>query len=255
MHEFIIIFAGLIAHVGLGTNTSQRAVLIEVSSPKHHPKLIVKTTDIDSRPTTGTKYAFKEISGGPTDEIWFNLDGEDVRVVGVPLGKTTTTTRFDGAVVHLQDVTTNVTGKTRKLDSKIIDGDLTHPAVAAFVKYDGGTLDLVSSFKYEAKFTPSLVSQRCLACEVKWTSAKTPSTVVEFVAESGTWVRVSSDATVIVTHLPPDPEDSKHFHMFKSILSNAASISRIDEDTTKPCSPVCDAAKGATIECTNSTWP
>jgi hypothetical protein len=254
MHKFIIVFVGLITHVGLNTDTNQRAALIKVTSPKHRAILEVIDTDIDSNsPKAGSKQAFATIAGHPAGKTWFSIEDENIRVVGIPLGKTKND--FTDAVTHLQTITTNAPGKTRQLDSKILNGDLSHGSATSFVKYDGGSVDVVSSFKYEAVFNPPVVPQRCVACEARWTSDAISSNSVDIVSLSGKWVRLHSDATVTIMNLPPKAGDSKHFHMFKSILSGVGGMSTI-KDTATPCTgAICPNPKGVTVECTNTQWP
>jgi hypothetical protein len=256
MNKLMIIFIGLISHVGLDTTSSQRAVMIKVDPPHHRAILKVKTADIDTTAVPSPSQQFKTITGGPADETWFSLENESVHIDGIPAGKTTPTGKFDTFVVHLQKITTDKPGKTRHLDSKILNGDLSHPAAAAFLKYDGGTIDVISAFKMRAKFNAGSIPEQCVACQVLWTSDTISTEYVKVVADSGKWFSVRRNAIMKMTHSPKNTADSKHFAMFKSILSDVDVFDDIQE-TANLCRDltVCPPPRGVTIECTDTQWP
>lgn len=243
-----IIFQGLIAHVKVDNRDISRAVL--VAAPAHVPKMVVTDRDIVGTPT------FPRLFGAPAGETWFDLSGQQVRVVGLPHGPTVQETSFDATVPALSKVL-NFGQKPKKLDDDV-HGSKLHPKAFTYIDLTGGTLAVDECFKKQAIFDdPAQGDPKCVARYVTYETGTFPNTM-EFIGNNGQKVEVKSTASVNVFNTSGT---GIHFHMFQELAANASSIRNLNINPGKYCGKDCVKVVvkiepfGADLECTNTHWP
>ena len=244
-----IVFQGLIAHVKVDNRDISRAVL--VAAPGHVPKMVVTDHDIVGTPT------FPRLFGAPAGETWFDLSGQQVRVVGLPSGPTIREISFDTTAPALSKVL--MFGQNPKKLDDDVHGSRLHPKAFTYIDLTGGALAVDECFKKQAIFDGTAQDDpKCLAKYVAYETGTFPDTMI-FTGNNSRTVEVNSTANVNVFNTSGT---GIHFHMFQELAGdNAIGIRNLNINPGKYCTKDCVEAAvdieplGADLECTNSHWP
>jgi len=241
---FTIIFMGLIAQIGIHTETKQLAVFVKSVDPPHSARLVVPTAAID---TSHTVLLSEITTNCPSGNRCFSLDGRHLTLAGTAGGSTFLDNTFLDHVPHLGQITQseNATG-SQHVKPTIVVGS-TNSAVNGYLKYRGGKLSVDTTWCTEVMFDPQLTApdKMCAAHHVIFESGEVEGDFVELRFRNGNpAIRIASTATVRVENLPTTSPTVPHYHHHADILNGVKVVA-----TMTPTGGSCEGVPTNGMDC------
>jgi hypothetical protein len=241
---FTIIFMGLIAQIGIHTETKQLAVFVKSTDPVHSARLVVPTDAIDKNHTPLLDEIKKDC---PTGNRCFSLNGRHLKLFGTAAGSTVLDKTFLAHVPHLSQMTQSKDADgSQHVKPTIVVGS-TNSAVNGYLKYAGGTLSVDTTWCTEVKFYPQLTTpdKMCAAHHVVFTSGEVEDDFVELRFRNGNpAIRIASTATIRVENMPTTLASEPHFHHHADILNSVKVVAMMT-----PTGGSCDGVPTGGTDC------
>jgi hypothetical protein len=246
-----IVFTGLILHFQTDTVTNAKRAVIVDAKPSHQPRLFV--SDRQRVSDSGNWTIVQMGRSGPNARPWvYDLSNTRLKVVGAS-GAVTESTRFQDFVPRLPEV---LNGTDALLPD--VRSGAANVAIAAYLEYSGGLLDVPICYKAAALYSPPLPGgPRCVAREVDFTPAVNTNWEIQDVDDPTHKIVFASNALVQIKN--DSTTRGQHQKHYGHLLAGGTTVRDVT-DSDLECTPQCTLigilpSRGPSVECSNNQWP